>query len=235
MQFDPPLIPATLLRRYNRFLADVTLADGTPLTVHCANPGTMLSVSTPGARVWLQDSCNPRRKLRFSWKLIALEDGHLAGIDTGVPNRIVGDALAARAIPSLQDYATVRAEVRYGEKSRVDFLLEGGAAPIYVEVKNVHLRRRDALAEFPDCVTARGARHLEELAAMVRAGHRAVLLYVIQRTDCTSMRLAADLDPAYAVAARQARDAGVEMLAHRAEISTQSVVLGGVMPLDAET
>ncbi len=233
MKFDPPLIPATLERRYKRFLADVILEDGTALTAHCANPGTMLSVNTPGARVWLQDSQNPKRKLRYSWKLIALEGDHLAGIDTGVPNAIVAEALAEGRIEALAGYASTRAEVKYGENSRIDFLLsDPDRADAYVEVKNVHLRRTADLAEFPDCVTARGAKHLDELAAMVAAGHRAVMLYVIQRTDCSRLAFAADLDPGYAAAARRAAAAGVEMLCVGTDITTEGIAIAGPMPID---
>ncbi|MEM9812397.1 MAG: DNA/RNA nuclease SfsA [Pseudomonadota bacterium] len=233
MRFDPPLQPATLVRRYNRFLADVTFEDGTSATAHCANPGTMLSVSTPGSRVWLQESSNPKRKLRWSWKLIELEDG-IAGIDTGVPNRIVAEALAAGRIPALGRYDTVRAEVPYAERSRVDFLLHGPDGAIWLEVKNVHLRRTGRLAEFPDCVTKRGARHLEDLAGMVSQGARAVMLYVVQRTDCDRLGLAADLDPAYAAAARQAAAAGVEMLAHGTMITPEAIELTSRLPIDLD-
>ncbi|MEM9428831.1 MAG: DNA/RNA nuclease SfsA [Pseudomonadota bacterium] len=233
MQFDPPLQPATLVRRYNRFLADVTFGDGSTATAHCANPGTMLSVSTPGSRVWLQESTNPKRKLRWSWKLIELEDG-IAGIDTGVPNRIVAEALAAGRIPALGRYDTVRAEVPYGERSRVDFLLNGPEGEIWLEVKNVHLRRTGRLAEFPDCVTKRGARHLDELSGMVSKGARAVMLYVVQRTDCDRLGLAADLDPAYAAAARQAAAAGVEMLAHSTMITPDAIELTSSLPIDLD-
>ncbi|QPH55374.1 DNA/RNA nuclease SfsA [Pontivivens ytuae] len=232
MQFDPPLVPATLLRRYKRFLADVILEDGREVTVHCANPGKMLGVSTPGARVWLQPATDPKRKLQWSWRLIELEDGHLAGIDTGVPNRIVGEALSARAIPELAPWQTIRPEVKYGENSRVDFHLSGGPGPdIWLEVKNVHLRREDTLAEFPDSVTTRGAKHLRELSARVAAGERAVMLYVIQRTDCDRIAMAADLDPAYAEAFERAADTGVEMICHGTRISPDGVQLAGALPV----
>lgn len=232
MQFDPPLVPATLLRRYKRFLADVILEDGREVTVHCANPGKMLGVSTPGARVWLQPATDPKRKLQWSWRLIELEDGHLAGIDTGVPNRIVGEALSARAIPELAPWQTIRPEVKYGENSRVDFHLSGGSGPdIWLEVKNVHLRREDTLAEFPDSVTTRGAKHLRELSARVAAGERAVMLYVVQRTDCDRIAMAADLDPAYAEAFERAADAGVEMICHGTRISPDGVQLAGALPV----
>lgn len=232
MKFETPLIRGRLLRRYKRFLADVILEDGAEATVHCANPGAMLGLDAPGQTVWLERSPNPKRKLPLSWRLVELEGGHFAGIDTSLPNRIVAEALAAGAIPELAGHAAYRPEVRYGTKSRVDFLASGGGLPdTYIEVKNVHLRREDDWAEFPDCVTARGAKHLAELAAMVTAGHRAVMLYVIQRTDCARFRLAADLDPGYARAFAAAHGAGVEAIAYDTRISTEGISLGGPVPV----
>jgi sugar fermentation stimulation protein A len=232
MRFPKPLVPGRLLRRYKRFLADVSLEDGRIVTAHCPNPGAMLGLAEPGARIWLEPNADPRRKLGHGWRLVALGHGHLAGIDTAVPNRVVAEALAAGAFPALAGYTTVRAEVRYGAASRVDFLLRGPGLPdAWLEVKNVHLRREGDLAEFPDCVTLRGARHLRELAAMVAAGHRAILLYVVQRTDCARLRLAADLDPGYAAAAVEAGAAGVEMLAHATRIDTTGVWLDRPLPV----
>lgn len=232
MEFARHLVRGRLLRRYKRFFADVMLDDGRDVVAHCANTGAMLGLSAPGTVVWLEPNDDPKRSLRFGWRLVELPGGHWAGIDTGVPNRIVGAALRAGAIPALAGYDRVRPEVRYGAASRVDFLCEGpGLPPAYVEVKNVHLRRDGDWAEFPDSVTARGARHLAELSGMVAGGARAVMLYVVQRTDCARMRLAADLDPAYAAAFAAAREAGVETVAHRAVISTEEITLGAELPL----
>ena len=232
MRFAAPLVPARLVRRYKRFLADVELDDGRIATAHCPNPGSMAGLAEPGMRIRLMPA-GPGRKLAWSWKLVELPGGHWAGIDTAVPNAVVGEALRAGAIAELSGYASVRAEVAYGARSRVDFLLDGPGRPAaYVEVKNVHLRRAGDLAEFPDCVTARGARHLDELAAMVRAGHRAVILYLVQRTDCARMRLAADIDPAYAAAAQRAREAGVEVLCHGTRVDPSGVTLGPRLPVE---
>jgi len=227
MRFQTPLVPARLVRRYNRFLADAVLeADGRAVTAHCPNPGAMLGLNAPGARIWLEPNDDPKRKLRFGWRLVELPGGHRAGIDTAVPNRIVAEALAAKAIPALAGYRTVRPEMRYAARSRVDFLLtEPGRPDCYVEVKNVHLRRRGDWAEFPDCVTARGTKHLRDLSGMVAEGHRAVMLYVVQRTDCRRLRMAADLDPAYAAGFAAARAAGVEMLCFGTRIDTRGVAL----------
>jgi sugar fermentation stimulation protein A len=232
MDFATPLVRGMLIRRYSRFLADVTLDSGETVTAHCPNPGSMMGLNTPGLPVWLEPTDNPARKLRYGWRLVELPGGHWAGIDTQVPNRVVGEALRARAVPALADYGTVRPEVRYGDRSRVDFLLEqAGLPPAYVEVKNVHLRRTGTLAEFPDSVTSRGAKHLGELARMVGQGARAVMLYVIQRTDCEALRMAGDIDPVYAAAFGAARVAGVEMLAHRCWIGPTGVTLDSPLPV----
>lgn len=232
MDFAQPLQPGTLLRRYKRFLADVMLDDGTEVTAHCANPGAMLGLNAPGTRVWLEPVASPPRKLAHAWRLVELPAGGFAGIDASLPNGLVAEALAAGHIPAAAGYASIRREVPYGTGNRVDFLLEQPGRPrLWLEVKNVHLCRTDGWAEFPDCVTARGARHLGALAAMVAAGDRAMLLYVVQRTDCTLFRLAADLDPAYARAAATARAAGVEMVAHATTIDPEGVRLLGPIPI----
>lgn len=228
MRFQTPLVPARLLRRYKRFLSDVVLeADGREVVAHCPNPGAMLGLADPGMRIWVEPNDDPKKKLKFGWRLAELPGGHWAGIDTGVPNKVVGEALRAGKIPGLEAYSGVRAEVKYGQNSRVDFLLtEAGLADAYVEVKNVHLRRDGDLAEFPDCVTIRGAKHLDELAAMVDQGHRAVMLYLVQRTDCTRFDLARDLDPGYGVAFDRARAFGVEAIAMGTRIDRDGVEIG---------
>lgn len=228
MKFASSLIPAILIRRYKRFLSDVVLEeDGREVVAHCPNPGAMLGLAEPGMRVWLEPNDDPKKKLKFGWRLVELAGGHWAGIDTAVPNRVVGEALRAGKVPGLETYSGVRAEVKYGQNSRVDFLLtETGLPDVYVEVKNVHLRREGDLAEFPDCVTARGAKHLGELADMVAAGHRAVMLYLVQRTDCARFDLARDLDPTYGTAFDRARAAGVEAIAIGTRIDREGVEIG---------
>ncbi|MEM9797809.1 MAG: DNA/RNA nuclease SfsA [Pseudomonadota bacterium] len=233
MRFATPLIPATLIRRYKRFLADAVLEDGREVTAHCPNSGAMLGLNEPGRRIWLEPNDDPRKKLDYGWRLVALEAGHMAGIDTSVPNRVVGEALRTGRVPGLTGYETIRAEVPYGTRSRVDFLLSGpGRRDAYVEVKNVHLRREGTLAEFPDCVTERGAKHLRELSEMVAAGHRAVMVYLVQRTDCDRIAMAADLDPGYAAAFAAARAAGVEAIGLSTAISTAGVEVSGTLPVD---
>jgi sugar fermentation stimulation protein A len=227
MRFPAPLLPATLVRRYKRFLADAVLASGETVTVHCANPGAMTGLNVPGARIWLSRSAKAGRKLPHSWELIEVDLGagvELVGINTSHPNTLAGEAIAAGLIPELAGYAAVRREVRYGESSRVDFLLEAPSRPrCYVEIKNVHLMREQGLAEFPDAVTKRGAKHLAELAAMVAAGNRAVMLFLIQIGSAQRFKLARDVDPIYGRAFDAARGAGVEAIAYRCLISREGI------------
>lgn len=233
MRFQTPLVPARLIRRYKRFLSDVTLeSDGRDVTAHCPNPGSMMGLAEPGMRVWLEPNSDPKKKLKFGWRLVELPDGQMAGIDTAVPNRVVKEALLSKAIAPLAAYGSVRPEVKYSANSRIDFLLTEPRLPdAYVEVKNVHLMREDGLAEFPDCVTERGAKHLRDLSAMVAEGHRAVMLYLVQRTDCDRFALARDLDPAYGVAFDAAREAGVEVLCYGTDISTEAVDFADALPV----
>ncbi len=233
MRFQTELVPARLIRRYKRFLADVVLeTEGREVTVHCPNPGAMLGLADPGMRVWIEPNDDPRKKLKFGWRLVELEGGHFAGIDTGVPNRVVKESLEARVVGDLGPYASVRSEVPYAQKSRVDFLLTGAGQPdTYVEVKNVHLRRKGDLAEFPDCVTTRGARHLDDLSEMVRRGHQAVMLYLVQRTDCCALDFARDIDPKYGEAFDRARVAGVKAIAYGTSIDRNGVRLGDPLPI----
>ncbi len=226
MRFSAPLVPGRLLKRYKRFLADVILDEsGEEIVAHCANSGSMLSLARPGARVWLQKSDDPKRKLAWSWKLEEVE-GSLVCIDTGHPNAIVAEAIAAGTIPSLAGYATLKREVKYGRNSRIDILLEDETrGRAYVEVKNVTLMRTPGLAEFPDAVTSRGAKHLEELADMVAQGHRAVMVYLVDRPDCDRFALAADIDPTYAKGFEAARARGVEIEIWATRVTIEEVVV----------
>jgi len=230
MDFPQPLVRGRLVSRYKRFFADVVLDDGTAVTAHCPNPGAMLGLNTPGLPVWLSRSDNEKRKLAWTLELVEA-DGGLVGVNTMHPNRLVAEALAADAIPELAGYAVHRREVKFGAASRVDFRLEGPGRPdCYLEVKNVHLRRAGTLAEFPDCVAGRSSRHLKELAAMVAAGHRAVQLFVIQRTDCDRFAACADLDPVYAAGLAAAAKAGVEVLCYGCDISPEEVRIARRIP-----
>ena len=227
MRFQTELVPATLIRRYKRFLADCRLADGREIVAHCANPGSMMGLAEPGMRIWLEPNDDPRKKLKFGWRLVEHDNGHFTGVDTSVPNRALKAALEAGRIMEFAQYTTVRPEQKYGENSRIDFLLQGDGLPdAYIEVKSVTLSRTAGLAEFPDSVTARGAKHLSELADMARAGHRAIMLYLVQRTDCDRFTLAGDVDPAYAAAYASATDAGVETLCLSTYITPQKITVG---------
>jgi sugar fermentation stimulation protein A len=235
MRFASPLIPATLIRRYKRFLADVTLGSGEEITAHVANPGAMTGLDAPGSRIWLSKSDNAKRKLPYSWELVEADFGtgpELVGVNTGHPNLLVAEALAAQAIPDLAGYMSVRREVKYGKNSRIDFLLQSeGRPPCYVEIKNVHLMRAAGLAEFPDCVTARGAKHLNELAAVVAGGARAFMLFVIQIGSTERFSLARDIDPAYGAAFDRARNMGVAALAWKCAIAREGIEVAKQVPI----
>ncbi len=226
MKLPAPLLHGRLIKRYKRFLADVELENGAQITAHCANPGSMTGLKDPGFGVWLSQNNNPKRKLKYSWELVDV-GGSLVGINTNFANRIVEEALAKEAISELTGYDAVRREVPYGENSRIDFLLQNQSVitSCYVEVKSVTLSRQAGVAEFPDAVTTRGAKHLRELGRMAQQGHRAVMLYLVQRTDCTRFRLAGDIDPAYKSAFYEARAQGVETLCYTCHISSAEITV----------
>ena len=227
----PPLTPGVLQRRYKRFLAEVRLESGEEVVAHCPNPGRMTTCAAPGCRVWLSHHDSPRRKLAWTWELSEL-DGVTVLVNTARPNRVVEEAVCSGRIPRLRGYARIRREVRYGERSRVDLLLEDPRrGRCFVEVKSVTLGAGDGAAAFPDAVSARAARHAEELAAQVERGDRAVLLFLVSRGDVSHVRPADEVDPAYGVALRAAAGAGVEVLAHRALISLQTIQVGEALPV----
>jgi sugar fermentation stimulation protein A len=223
MQFDPPLVKARLRLRYKRFLADMEIG-GEHVTVHCPNPGSMMGLAEPGSRCWL--GAKSGTKLPYGWELVETASGALVGIHTTRANAIVAEGLAAGHFPGLPR-AKIQREVKVGHESRLDFRLEDSAGnPCWVEVKSVTLSRRAGIAEFPDAKTARGARHLAELAALKQRGERAVLLFLAQRADCAQMTIAADIDPFYASALTQVRAQGVEIMAFSCEISPVGIDVG---------
>ncbi len=230
MLLSQPMRRGVLTRRYKRFFADVTLDDGREITAHCPNPGAMLGLNAPGLPAWVSPASGAKRKLAWTLELIEA-DGGLVGVNTLHPNRLVAEGLAETLIPELSGYELHRREVKMGEASRVDFVLESpGRARCWLEVKNCHLRREGSLAEFPDCVAARSSRHLVELAARVAEGDRAVQLFVIQRTDCDRFSACADLDPTYAAGLERAAAAGVEVLCYACDIDENEIRLARRVP-----
>ena len=234
LRFQTELVPARLIRRYKRFLADCTLENsGEEITAHCANPGSMMGLAEPGTRIWLEPNDDPKKKLKFGWRLVDHENGHFTGVDTSLPNRALKAAFLARAVPGFEAYTMVRAEVKYGENSRIDFLLSGEGLPdAFVEVKSVTLSRKAGLAEFPDSVTSRGAKHLAELSRVAESGQRAIMLYLVQRTDSRSFTLASDVDPGYAAAHHAATSSGVETFAFGTNISPDGVALADPLAVE---
>lgn len=232
MRFETPLVPGTLIRRYKRFLADVCLEDGSVVTVLCPNTGSMRSCDLTGAPVLLSCHDSPTRKYSFTWEMIRIGRCWV-GVNTGNPNAVVHEAIVCGKVPELSGYEEARREVRFGrENSRVDILLRKGDLLCYVEVKNVTLHVGDGVAAFPDAVSERGAKHLRELGAMARAGHRAVMFYFLGRSDCDRVRPADEIDPGYGAELRRAARAGVEMLAYRAVVRPHGITLGRPVPFE---
>jgi len=235
VEFPDRLLKGTLIKRYKRFLVDIKLDTGKIVTAHCANTGSMLSVRSEGSPVWVSPATNPDRKLKYTWELVEV-DGHLVGINTSHPNRIVSEAIKKDLIPELSGYSSLKRERKYGKNSRIDILLEqDGRVPCYVEVKNVTLKRNqepNGPAEFPDAVTARGAKHLEELSQMVKGGSRSMMFYLVQRSDCPSFTIASDIDPNYAKALGLALSVGVEAACYSCNVSTTDITIQKPIPMD---
>ncbi|MDH3700434.1 MAG: DNA/RNA nuclease SfsA [Alphaproteobacteria bacterium] len=236
MQFADPLTRGTLIQRYKRFLSDIEMADGETVIAHCANPGSMMGLADPGSEVWLSPNRNPKAKLDWRWELVRI-GAHLVGINTSHPNAIVAEAIEAGHIAELTGYGALKREVRYGQNSRIDILLDDeDRPPCYVEIKNVNLKRglpgRENAAEFPDAVTKRGAKHLVELGDMVESGARAVMLYLVQREDCDSFCIAEDIDPDYAEALELAITRGVETLCYACDVRLDGIDVAETLPIE---
>ena len=233
MRFEPNLLEARLLRRYKRFLADVQTAAGGAMTVHCPNTGSMLGCAEPGMRVWLSRAANPERKYGWTWELVEALQGVLVGIHTGRTNGLVREAVVTGVIPELAGYPSVRGEVMAGEGFRVDFLLSGHThrPDCYLEVKNVTAAVAEGRALFPDAVSERASRHLRELMLKVKAGHRAMLCFCVQRDDAREVRPADEIDPVYGRTLRQAVAAGVEVAAYAARVAPEDVTLYRAVPV----
>ena len=226
MKFSDPLVPGRLIKRYKRFLVDIELESGKVVVAHCANPGSMMNLLLPDAEVWLSLASNPNRKLKYTWEMIRYEDT-LIGLNTSLPNKIVEDAIQQDLVAEFTEYDSLKREVKYGENSRIDILLQSSNLPdCYLEVKSVTLKRPgngNNLAEFPDSVTVRGTKHLHELSGQVANGNRAAMFYLVQREDCNRLSIAGDIDPNYANAFIAARKAGVEMLCYGCSISPEAI------------
>lgn len=235
---EKPLLRGKLIKRYKRFLTDVELDTGELVTATCPNTGSMMGLLDPGNPVWLSVSDNPARKYAHTWEMVeavnAAGQPARVGLNTGLPNKLVEEAIATGKVPLLSGYDTLKREQKYGKNSRIDILLSDGedGRLAYVEVKNVTLSREGGIAEFPDAVTERGAKHLMELADMVREGHRAVMVYLAQRSDAARFRLAHDIDPAYMDAWKAARDAGVESIALACQMGDDEIVADRLIDLD---
>ena len=224
---QPPLLPATLIKRYKRFLADVTLADGQLLTVHCPNTGAMTGCAEPGYEVWLSTSDNAKRKYPHTWELARNKQGDWISIHSAKANQLAQEAIEQGLIEPLKGYDHIRREVKYGdENSRIDLLLQTAAGQCcYVEVKSVTLLLGEGLGVFPDAVSERGRKHLRELIAMKQQGHRAVLLFCVQHTGITQVAPADAIDAQYGEAFREAMAAGGEVLAYFADINDKQIKL----------
>lgn len=233
MHFSPLLEEARLLRRYKRFLADIELASGEQMTIHCPNTGSMLNCMKEGGSVWFSRSNDPKRKLPGTWEISETPQGRLACVNTGRANAIVEEALRAGVITELAGFTALRREVAYGEeKSRIDFHLTYDSGPAFVEVKSVTLGfDGSTIAAFPDAVTQRGAKHLRELATLARQGVRAVQLYCVNLTGIEAVRPAEEIDPGYAIALRAAVLDGVEVLAYGVTLDNQQVRIDHALPV----
>ena len=235
MQFSSPLLRGTLIQRYKRFLADIRLDNGEAITATCPNTGSMMGLTTPGTPVWVSTSVSLTRKYKHTWEMLEVDLGKgpsLVGINTNHPNALVSEAILAKRVAALKGYESLRREVKYGTNSRIDILLESaGKPPAYVEIKNVHMMRQSGLAEFPDSVTERGLKHLVELGQMVQAGHRAIMVFLIQRNDATRLTFARDVDPSYAEGFAAARALGVEAIALKCALTHGGIRVDKPVPI----
>jgi len=229
MKFTTPLIEGRLISRYKRFFADIELTDGSTVTAHCANTGSMAGLKQAGSRVWISRADNPKRKLQYDWRIVEIcqdLEPALVGVHTAWPNKIVEEALNSQKIHELAGYDNLRREVKYGENSRIDFLLESEhKPPCYVEVKSITFSRTRGLAEFPDSPSIRAAKHVMELTNMVKAGARGVMLYIVQRDDCNRFSIASDVDPKYKEAINTANEVGVESICYGCTLSAQEITI----------
>jgi sugar fermentation stimulation protein A len=232
MRFEPTLLSGRLLRRYKRFLADITIESGHEMTIHCPNPGAMTGCDAPGSRIWYSTSTNSARKYRHSLELVETADSHWVGVNPTRANTVVGEALQAGKLQGIEG-SIVRSESTIpGGAGRFDFRLrDGNGRDCYVEVKSVTLSRGHGLGAFPDAPSARARRHVTELQRVCESGRRALLIFCVQHTGVNRVTCADDVDPEYGVALRRASAAGVEVLAFAARVSPDSIVIGDTLPV----
>ena len=226
MQFQSDLVPGYLVKRYKRFFADVKLLNGKLVTAHCPNTGSMIGLTNHGVKVWLEPNEDPQKKLKYSWKLVDHENGHYTGVDTNIANKIVNEAIGQGKISEVIDYDVILREQKYGVNSRIDFLLKNGLKTCFLEVKSVTLCRQEKIAEFPDTVTSRGAKHLKELSNIVDKDTRAIVLYLVQRSDCNYFKIANDLDANYATESVFSVKNGVEFVCYGVNFLPNGIELG---------
>ena len=224
MQFKTNLIKGKLLKRYKRFLADIILEDGTEVIAHCPNPGSMMGLATSGTTVWLEPNNDPKKKLKFGWRLVEYNN-HMICVDTTIANMVIKEALEKKEIPELS-YQDFKSEVKYSDNSRIDFLLSSPSQKTYLEIKSVTLMRKKGLAEFPDSITKRGSKHLEDLSKMVNSGHKSVLLFLCMRGDVDRLRIAADLDSLYDTKIKAALESGIRLICYDTQVTRFGVRLG---------
>lgn len=232
MEFTPPLQPATLIKRYKRFLADVVTPDGALLTLHCPNTGAMTGCATPGDTVWYSTSSSLTRKYPHTWEVTQTQDGHFICVNTLRANQLVKEALQEKRLRELSDYSTVLSEVKYGaERSRIDFMLQAGCkVNCYIEVKSVTLSD-NSQGYFPDAVTVRGQKHLRELMSVVESGERAVLLFAVLHSAIEQVSPARHIDPRYAMLLSEAQQKGVEIVAWKATLTAEKMQLTIPVPV----
>lgn len=224
LTYNPSLVSGKLIKRYKRFLSDIELENGSIVTAHCPNPGAMTGLKEPGLKVWLQQQTNPKAKLKYRWELVEADDT-IVGINTQRPNQIIHQALIGKELEPFKNYDSIKPEVKYGEKSRIDFLLEKkNSSNCYLEIKNVHLKRKTN-AEFPDSVTQRGTKHIKELVHMKELGHQAALLFLVQRNDCDTVSIAKDIDPTYHKTLNWAIEEGLDVYAYCCRVTTNGIML----------
>ncbi len=230
MQFDAPLLPATLIRRYKRFLADVRLENGETLTVHCPNTGTMLSCSTPGSPVRLSISDNPKRKYPHTLEMVR-DNGTWVGVNTSRTNKLVIEAIQRGLVPELSPFDAIRAEVKTSAGSRLDLMVSWGEKRTYVEIKNCSLAE-NGCAMFPDAKTVRGTKHLNELIRLKNEGHQTCIFFLVQRMDADRFSPASHIDPVYGETLMKANREGVQILVYQAEVTPEEITVVRNLPHD---